>query len=111
MSGSVFFDTNVLLHLLSDNVEKAQRAEDILAQGGIVSVQVLNEFAAVARRKQRLTWPEIVEVADTISTLCTVESLTLETHVQGRMLAERYGFNVYDAMIVAAAQMADAKVL
>jgi len=40
-----FFDTNVLLYLLSKDAAKADLAEALLATGGVVSVQVLNEFA------------------------------------------------------------------
>ena len=54
-----FFDTNVLLYLLSGDPEKADRAEALLAQGGVISVQILNEFAAVASRKLGLSYPEI----------------------------------------------------
>ena len=40
MSGArVFFDTNVLLYLLSEESAKADRAEQTLAQGGFISVQ------------------------------------------------------------------------
>ena len=46
-----FLDTNVVLYLLSADAAKADRAEELLAGGGIISVQVLNEFAAVASRK------------------------------------------------------------
>ena len=46
-----FFDTNVLLYLLSKDAAKADLAEALLATGGVVSVQVLNEFASVATRK------------------------------------------------------------
>lgn len=35
--------------------------------------------------------------------MCPVEDVTLQTHDVGRALAERYGWSVYDAMIVAAA--------
>jgi predicted nucleic acid-binding protein len=45
-----FFDTNVLLYLLWADAARAGRAEDELAGGGAVSVQVLNEFAAVSPR-------------------------------------------------------------
>jgi len=49
MSGArVFFDTNVLLYLFSEESAKADRAEQTLAQGGFISVQVLHEFASVA---------------------------------------------------------------
>ena len=52
MSGAEsFFDTNILLYLLSGESDKADRAEVVLVKGGIISVQVLNEFAAVASRK------------------------------------------------------------
>ena len=54
-ANAFFFDTNVLLYLLSEDVAKADRAEDLLADGGVISVQVLNEFAAVASRKLGLT--------------------------------------------------------
>jgi len=46
-----FLDTNVLLYLLSGDAAKADRAEKLIAAGGVVSVQVLNEFTSVASRK------------------------------------------------------------
>jgi predicted nucleic acid-binding protein len=38
--------------------------------------------------------------------VCSVESLTTETHDTGRRLAERYSLSVYDAMITSAALLA-----
>ena len=55
-----FFDTNIPLYLLSADAGKASRAEDLLAERGTISVQVLNEFAAVARRKHATPWPDVV---------------------------------------------------
>ena len=49
-----FFDTNVALYLLSADTAKTDRAEELLSTGGTISVQVLNEFAAVASRKLRM---------------------------------------------------------
>ena len=51
---AVFFDTNVLLYLLSADTEKADIAEQLLAQGGSTSVQALNEFTNVSLRKLRM---------------------------------------------------------
>jgi predicted nucleic acid-binding protein len=45
-----FFDTNVLVYTVTLDPRKRQ-ADRILRTGGIVSVQVLNEFANVARNK------------------------------------------------------------
>ncbi|MCF7983599.1 MAG: PIN domain-containing protein [Thiohalocapsa sp.] len=112
MSGTeAFFDTDVLLYLLSGDAAKADRAEALLAEGGAISVQVLNEFAAVASRKLGLTWPEIRELLDTARALCRVEPLTVATHARGLAICERYGFSLYDSMIVAAALLADCSVL
>ena len=49
-----FVDTNVLLYLISADAAKAERAEQVLAGRIVISVQVLNEFANVARRKHSL---------------------------------------------------------
>ena len=50
-----FFDTNVLVYLASGDTAKADRAEAAVADGGAISVQVLNELANVARRKMRIS--------------------------------------------------------
>ena len=68
-----FFDTTVVLYLLSADTAKADRAEDLLALGGTISVQVLNEFVAVASRKLRMSLMEIREVLTQIRAVCPVE--------------------------------------
>lgn len=108
---SAFFDTNVLLYLLSKDAAKAERAEALLAECGVISVQVLNELAAVASRKIGLSWPEIHEILRTARALCRVEPLTVATHERGLAVAERYGFSIYDSLIVAAALLAGCDVL
>lgn len=106
-----FFDTNVLLYLLSNDTAKANRAEALLAAGGVISVQVLNEFASVASRKLRMSWVEIIDVLKTLQAVCHVEPLDLQTHELALKIAERYGFSVYDAMILAAAQRAGCRMV
>jgi predicted nucleic acid-binding protein len=106
-----FIDTNILLYLLSADADKANRAEAIVRAGGLISVQVLNEIANVARRKLTMPWVEINEVLTLIRSICPVGPLTIETHDRGRLVAERYGLSVYDAMIVAAALLAGCKIL
>lgn len=108
---SVFFDTNVLLYLLSADEDKANRAEVLLSKGGTISVQVLNEFTSVASRKLKMTYPEISEILETIKAVCEVKDLTVETHRLGLSVAERYGFSFYDSLIVSSAVMANCKVL
>ena len=101
-----FFDTNVLLYLLSADTAKADRAEELLAGGGVISVQVLNEFAAVAIRKVGMSHAEVRDALAPIRSVCKVAPLTPETHDRALQVAERYGFSFYDALIVAAAGLA-----
>jgi predicted nucleic acid-binding protein len=113
MSGNerAFFDTTVLVYLLSEDLKKAERAEMLLAGRGIMSVQVLNEFTAVASRKRRMKLPEIREMTNTFRALCQVEPITVETHDLGLAIGERFGFSIYDALIVASAQIAQCEIL
>lgn len=107
MSGAeAFFDTNVILYLLSADGAKADRAEELLAIGGVISVQVLNEFASVASRKLGMAWPEIREVLAQIRVVSPVAPLSVDTHDRALQVAERYGLSINDALIVAAALMA-----
>lgn len=106
-----FFDTNVVLYLLSADTAKADRAEELLALGGTISVQVLNEFVAVAARKLRLSSAEIREVLTQVRAVCAVEPLTIETHERALQVTERYGLSIDDALIVSAALLAGCKTL
>jgi predicted nucleic acid-binding protein len=106
-----FIDSNVMIYLLSANDSKADHAETVLRISGSISVQVLNEIANVAVRKLDMSWDEINEVLTLIRMLCPVEPLTIETHAKGRLIAERYGLGVYDAMIVAAALIGGCDIL
>lgn len=58
-----------------------------------------------------MPWAEINEVLTLIRSICPAGPLTIETHDRGRLVAERYGLRVYDAMIVAAALLAGCKIL
>jgi predicted nucleic acid-binding protein len=106
-----FIDTNVLVYLASADPRKAARAEEIVARGGTINVQILNELANVARRKMLLSWEETNELLATLRRLLTVVPVTVDTHERGLRVAERFGLSIYDAMIVAAAASAGSDVL
>jgi predicted nucleic acid-binding protein len=112
MTGAkAFVDTNVLLYLLSADAQKADRAEATVRRGGRISVQVLNEITNVARRKLGMPWPQIDQVLKLIQSICPADPLTVEVHERGKLVAQRYGLSVYDAMIVAAALVAGCETL
>lgn len=104
MSGD-FVDSNVILYLLDDG-SKADQAESALAMGGVISVQVLNEVLVNCVRKAGMSLDEAGAFLAGIRRLCRVVDLTVDTHDVGRAVAARYGFSIYDAMIVGAALVA-----
>jgi predicted nucleic acid-binding protein len=111
VTAGAFFDSNVPLYLLADDTDKAGKAEALLAKGGTISVQVLNEFVAVSRRKHAKPWPAIDAALAALRHVCHVESLTLATHERAVSLAKRYGFPICDATIAASALEAGCRTL
>ena len=78
---------------------------------GLISVQVLNEFTNVALRKWKCPWREVREMLAAVRAKCEVVPLTIEIHERGILFSERYQFQVYDSMIIAAAVLAGCKTL
>jgi predicted nucleic acid-binding protein len=108
MSDKAFFDTNILIYAIAQEDTRAPRAEELLATGGILSVQVLNEFVSVARRKIRMPWKEVREALEAIRVLCpSPVPITIDTHETALRIAQEYGFDIYDALIAAAALAAE----
>jgi predicted nucleic acid-binding protein len=104
MNGKPFFDTNVILYAFRQDDPRGRLAEGLLAAGGSVSIQVLNEFAAVARRKLHRSWEEVRRALDILRVFCPdPEPITFETHERAVRIAERYGYPIFDSLIIAAA--------
>lgn len=111
LASQVFFDTNVLLYLFSSDARKADTAEHLVNLGGTISVQVLNEFTQVARRKFQMPAADVVAVLATLRRALKVEALTEATHDLGIEMSVKYSLSVYDAMIIASGLLCGAKLL
>ncbi len=93
MSARAFFDSNVLIYAMVSGDSRRERAQHLVAQGGVISVQVLNEFVAVARRKMRMPWQDVVEALDEVRILFpSPVSITLDTHEAALKIAQQYGY-------------------
>ena len=115
MSASDFLDSNVLIYAYDPKDPRKQSiarelVEKALLGDGVVSVQVLAEFAATLLHKQRPTaLPATVrEILDAMRPLSVVkpEAETVRRAVQAH---EQYGVQFYDGMIIAAAERAGCK--
>ncbi len=107
-----FLDTNILVYSIAENDFRAERARNLLTEGGVLSVQVLNEFVAVARRKHRMDWVAIQRALADFLILCPRPvSLTFKTHKTAIQIAEQHGYRIYDSLIIAAALESGCKTL
>jgi predicted nucleic acid-binding protein len=98
-----FLDTNVLIYAMASADPRCAAARDLLRRRCLVSVQVLNEFAAVAHRLGH-PWDQITQALAAIRTLCQPPlPLTLGVHERALGIAARTGYRFYDAMILASA--------
>jgi len=112
MPAKHFLDTNVLIYAVAKNDPRASKAEALLASGSMVSIQSLNEFASVARRKLGMSWKQVNEFLDLICILCPDPvPISLDTHKVDLAIAERYGYSIYDALVASAALEAGCKTL
>lgn len=108
---AVFIDSNVILYLLSGDSVKADRVETLLGEGGLISVQVLNEVTSVCLRKLRMSWEEVDAVLLAVKTACDIIPLTVESHEKAVEISKRYQLSFYDAHICASAILSGVKVV
>jgi len=101
-----FIDTNVLIYLLSPEDFKRSVARTVVAAGGAVSVQVLNEFARVAQRKYGQGWDAIEDYVSGFREHLRIQPLTVETHLRALEIARAHQLGIFDANILAAAELA-----
>lgn len=104
MRAEAFFDTNILIYTLALDDPRNARAEELIAPGGMISVQILNEFVSVARRKLLMSWPEVAEALDAFRVLCPSPlPITVRLHESALTISEKHGYGIYDALVIAAA--------
>jgi predicted nucleic acid-binding protein len=85
-------------------IRAARKREELLAAGGVLSVQILNEFVSVARRKILMSWSDVTEALDAFRVLCPSPlPITMEIHEAALKIAEKHVYNIYDALVIAAA--------
>jgi predicted nucleic acid-binding protein len=104
MPDKVFFDSNVLIYAMVSGDSRRERAQQLVGQGGAISVQVLNEFVAIARRKMRMPWEDVSEALDAVRILFPSPlAITVDTHETALKIARQYGFGIDDALIASSA--------
>lgn len=100
---TAFLDTNLLIYAQSAD-PKGEIARQAILAGGVISVQVINEFSSVLRRKFRLDWHAIAgAVADLRAALDPVRPVGVDTWASAIALARQHRFSFHDSLILASA--------
>lgn len=112
MSAKPFLDTNVIIYAFAKDDPRGRTAEALVASGGTVSVQVLNEFVNVSRRKLGRTWAEIQKQLNVLQTLLDAPvPITIDLHRAAVEIARDHQLGFYDSLVVAASVSAKCSIL
>lgn len=107
----VTLDTNVAVYALTLDAKRS-RAREILRSVDFVSVQVLNEYANVARRKLGRSWEVVAGDLDALRQAAgVIRPVTDDANREAIRIGARYRITFYDAVIVAVALANGARVL
>jgi predicted nucleic acid-binding protein len=99
-----FLDTNVLVYAFGADDPRKPIAEQLIVRGGVIAVQTLNEFVNVERGRLKRAWPDVLYRLDVIESCFPPPiPMTHTIHYRALEIAQRYGYHVYDSMMLAAA--------
>ena len=118
MTVPVFVDTNVFVYLHDDSEpEKKTRADEwisllVCGRSGRVSFQVLQELYATLTSKRRLN-VDVAEARSIVRELAVWKPIAIDLAMLNRAwgLQDRFSLSWWDALIIAAAQTCECKVL
>lgn len=111
----VALDSNILIYAeLEPETGKGRRASEIIlkaAGDGVIPIQVLGEYLRFIQRRAPMRFGSAVEQVGILSSLFVTPPTTEETLEAASVLARAHGVQVWDAVILAAAERAGAHVL
>jgi len=112
MSDRIAVDSNVLLYL-HDKSDKRKRdiATNILSDNPKISTQVISEFINVTRRQLDLSKADIVTYCADLLKDCEIIPVSCDTLTNAAALIQRYDFQIFDSIIVAASIEANCTIL
>ena len=112
MNAKPFLDTNILIYAFAQGDRRTAAAVSLVESGGVISVQILNEFVNVSRKKLGRGWDEIEHELRVIRNLFG-PALSLEPghHQLAVSIAKRFGFGIFDSLMVASAAIANCDTL
>jgi len=100
----IALDTNVLIYLHdSSNPAKREIAKNLLADNPHISSQVISEYLNTTRRLLDLPKDELLIQASGLFSSCVILPVLPHTLLFASELVKQYKFQLFDAIIIAAA--------
>jgi len=113
MNDRVFIDSNVLIYIYSEEGKKREKVLGIIEQNqSIISIQVINEFVNVVKKKFNRENDEILKALKEIEEQFIIwDNFNLQLTRKAINLNERYKYSYYDSLIIAAARATECSLL
>jgi len=108
----IALDSNILIYNHSLTCEnKMLIASNFFNENPVVSSQVISEYLNVMRKKFKMEKNELMQLCSLWLEKCIVQPVILSTIKLAQDLVDKYDFQVFDGIIVAAALEADCDIL
>ncbi len=112
MNDKPFLDTNVLIYAVAEGDPRADIARTLVAREAQSRCTFSMSSSRLARRKYKMSWAEVREALADFRILCPEPvPITIETHKSALGISERYGYRIYDSLVIAAALQAGSNTL
>ena len=99
----IFVDSNIFLNLFGTNPEKKEFAKSLAKQSHTISTQVVNENVNVCLRKLKLSKAEAFAHGHYLMNNFLLVSITQTTIESAYVISTKYGFSLWDSLIIASA--------
>jgi predicted nucleic acid-binding protein len=108
-----FLDSNIIVYAHTDlEPQKQKMAQQIIAESQtVISTQVIQETANILVKKFKHSWVNVSKVATEAIHNNTLHINTDSTILDAFRIAERYGFSLYDSLIISAALESNCNIL
>lgn len=94
----------MLVYAFGDDDFRRDRAIELIADGGFISAQVLNEFTNTMLNKVKRNWPNVEQALKRLEVIVfDVVPLTRATHASAVDLARAHKLEWFDSLILASA--------
>ncbi|MDR2595174.1 MAG: PIN domain-containing protein [Fibromonadaceae bacterium] len=108
----IALDSNILIYNHSlDYENKRLIARDFFKENPIISSQVISEYINVMKRNFKMQKQELLYLCSLWLEKCSIQPVVLSTIKLAQNLINRYDFQIFDGIIIAAALEANCDIL